>query len=373
MMKSWVSCPIECSIHPQLCLFASYKWPLSGSLFLFPVNQKLDLRLYQIQARIFHRWLNVLMLCQEAWWQVVYLCDACDLGLDSGHQMLHYKASSLRLGRGGYRAVYSKSPAKCSHSILVLIWTSSLSLSLSTHHSCRSGRGPLLPLRCDRKCLWGWRGAGAEGAAGRLWVWESEASVEQGGLFERVAGDIHWAGAWLKGWLKAIFPPCPAPGCPAYLQPPRHECGGSTEAEDAVSGGSPFLPAQRELGGSHRPDCPGAGTPCPSYMFLTHMVQSFSWTAPALPTHQAPALSSYFLAKLLVSTLVCSWSCPLAHVPWVTQRGQNLNWFQEALSCSPSYVQLLPLILDANLTGVRAAWPCPLIQPLWTHRYIGWC
>ncbi|XP_009442604.3 5'-AMP-activated protein kinase subunit gamma-3 isoform X1 [Pan troglodytes] len=51
-----------------------------------------------------------------------------------------------------------------------------------------------------------------------------------------------------------------APGCPANLQPPGHECGRSPEAEDTMSGGSPFLPAPRELGGSDRQDCSGAGT-----------------------------------------------------------------------------------------------------------------
>ncbi|KAM5267346.1 5'-AMP-activated protein kinase subunit gamma-3 isoform 5-T5 [Hipposideros larvatus] len=51
-------------------------------------------------------------------------------------------------------------------------------------------------------------------------------------------GQRSWSG---RGPLLPLR--CGSPGCPANLQPPRHECGRSTEEEDAVSGGSPFLPA----------------------------------------------------------------------------------------------------------------------------------
>lgn len=71
--------------------------------------------------------------------------------------------------------------------------------------------------------------------------------------------------------------PAPAPGCPANLQPPGRERGRSTEAEDGVSGGSPFLPAPRKPGGGHRPDCPRAGTLCPSYS------SQHGWPSPEPP------------------------------------------------------------------------------------------
>ena len=158
-----------------------------------------------------------------------------------------------------------------------------------------------------------------------------------------------------------LFPPCPAPGSPTNVQPPGHKCGRSPEAEDTVSGGSPFLPATRDLGGSHRPDCPGAGTPrpfrhapntwgqpsheqLPLVLSVRHMPRPpITWPSSRCPLWPATGAVTGALGP----------RAPAADHPRAGRAPANwetlVSW--ETLSCSSSYVKLLALTLGVNLIG----------------------